>query len=150
MAVKGAEGGRVGEVGLEGADQVVEESWVVSGAAGIERIELVTGHASGVLGATLKVNFLLVLSSMAKINFVSITQERQVAFPPEILETLEPGDEYLLWQTDDTIVLKKITQPISFNTLFARIEALGPDPNQPTETEVCEIVKTIRYERARA
>jgi hypothetical protein len=35
MAVKGAEGGRVGEVGLEGADQVVEESWVeVAGVSG--------------------------------------------------------------------------------------------------------------------
>jgi hypothetical protein len=87
---------------------------------------------------------------MAKINFVSITQERQFAFPPEIIETLEPGDEYLLWQTDDTIVLKKITQPIPCDTLFERIEALSPDPNQPIEAEVCEIVKTIRHERVQA
>lgn len=92
----------------------------------------------------------LALSAMAKTNVVSITQERQFAFPPEILATLEPGDEYLLWQTDDTIVLKKITQPISFDTLFERIEALGPDPDQPTEAEICEIVKTIRHDRAQA
>lgn len=87
---------------------------------------------------------------MAKTNVVSITQERQFAFPPEILETLEPGDEYLLWQTGDTIVLKKITQPISFDTLFERIEALGPDPDQPTATEICEVVKAIRHERAQS
>jgi|GEM_PF-2243473 len=85
---------------------------------------------------------------MAKTNVVTITQERQFAFPPEILEALEPGDEYLLWQTDDTIVLKKITQTISFDTLFQRIEALGPDSDQPTEAEICDIVNTIRHERA--
>lgn len=93
---------------------------------------------------------LVVVSSMAKTNVVSINQERQFAFPPEILATLGPGDEYLLWQTDDTLVLKKITQPISFDTLFERIEALGPDPDQPTEAEICEIVKTLRHDRAHA
>ncbi|WP_198807631.1 hypothetical protein [Leptolyngbya sp. BL0902] len=87
---------------------------------------------------------------MTKTNVVSITQARQFAFPPEVLATLEPGDEYLLWQTDDTIVLKKITQPLSFDALFQRIEALGPDPDQPTEAEICAIVKTIRHDRAQA
>ncbi len=85
---------------------------------------------------------------MAKTNVVTITQERQFAFPPEILETLEPGDEYLLWQTEDTIVLKKIAQPISFDALFERIEALTPELDQPTEAEICQIVKMIRHERA--
>jgi hypothetical protein len=36
------------------------------------------------------------LSVMIKTDVFSITQEHQFAFPPEILETLEPGDEYLL------------------------------------------------------
>lgn len=84
---------------------------------------------------------------MAETKVVSITQDRQFAFPPEILATLNPGDEYLVWQTADTILLKKITQPISFDTLFERIEALGPDPDQPSESEICQIVKRVRHER---
>ena len=131
VAVEGAEGGGVGEVGLEGANQVVEEGLVevagVAGATGVKIVKLIAKHASGVLGATLKVNFLLALSSMTKTHFVTINQERQSAFPPEILETLEPGDKYLLCQTDDMIVLKKITKPVSFDALFERIEALGSD-----------------------
>jgi hypothetical protein len=87
---------------------------------------------------------------MAETKVVSITQDRQFAFPPEILETLNPGDEYLVWQTADTILLKKITQPISFDTLFERIESLGPDPDQPSESEICQIVKQVRNERAQA
>ena len=51
VAVKGAEGGRVGEVALEGADEVVEESLVevagVAGATGIEGVELVAGEVEG-------------------------------------------------------------------------------------------------------
>ena len=84
---------------------------------------------------------------MAETKVVSITQDLQFAFPPEILATLNPGDEYLVWQTADTILLQKITQPISFDTLFERIEALGPDPDQPTEAEICQIVKRVRHER---
>jgi hypothetical protein len=84
---------------------------------------------------------------MAKTEVISITQSRQFAFPPEILKTLEPGDEYLLWQSDDTIVLKKITQPVSLDTLFERIEALGSNSDEPTEAEICEIVKNIRHKR---
>jgi hypothetical protein len=92
--------------------------------------------------------FLLLLSAMAKTDIISITQSRQFAFPPEILENLEPGDEYLLWQMDDTIVLKKITQTVSLETLFKRIEALDSNSDEPTEAEICEIVKTIRHKRA--
>jgi hypothetical protein len=84
---------------------------------------------------------------MAETKVVSITQDRQFAFPPEILATLNPGDEYLVWQTADTILLKKITQPIFFDTLFERIEALGPDPDIPTAAEICQIVKQVRHER---
>jgi hypothetical protein len=84
---------------------------------------------------------------MAETKIVSVTQDRHFAFPPEILETLNLGDEYLVLQTANTILLQKITQPISFNTLFERIEALGPDPDLPTEAEICQIVKQVRHER---
>jgi hypothetical protein len=87
---------------------------------------------------------------MTETRVVSINQDRQFALPPEILETLTPGDEYLVWQTGDTILLKKVSQPISFDTLFERIEALGPDPDQPSEAEICQIVKQIRHERSQA
>ncbi|WP_017302192.1 hypothetical protein [Nodosilinea nodulosa] len=87
---------------------------------------------------------------MAQTKVVSITRDRQFAFPPEILATLNPGDEYLVWQTEDTILLKKIAQPISLDTLLERVEALGPDPDQPSEAEICQIVKDIRHERAKS
>ena len=59
VAVEGAEGGGVGEVGLEGANQVVEESLVevagVAGATGVESVELVAGEVEGFTVATVDV-----------------------------------------------------------------------------------------------
>ncbi|MBE9140832.1 hypothetical protein IQ254_27145 [Nodosilinea sp. LEGE 07088] len=86
---------------------------------------------------------------MADTKVVSVNSDRQFAFPPEMLATLNPGDEYLVWQTNDTIVLKKVVQPLSLDTLLQRIEDLGPDPDQPSEAEICQIVKEIRHERAK-
>lgn len=86
---------------------------------------------------------------MANTRAVSISGDRQFAFPPEMLATLNSGDEYLVWQTNDTIVLKKVAQPLSLDTLLQRIEDLGPDLDQPSAAEICQIVKEIRHERAK-
>lgn len=85
---------------------------------------------------------------MTDSKVIGVTSDRQFSLPPEIRETLNPGDEYLIWQTEDTILLKKIAQPIAFDELFKRIEAIGNDPEQPSEAEICQIVKNIRHQRA--
>ncbi|MGF1523608.1 MAG: hypothetical protein ACFBSF_14925 [Leptolyngbyaceae cyanobacterium] len=84
---------------------------------------------------------------MANAKVVGVTGDRQFNFPPEILKTLNPGDEYLVWQNEDTILLKRIAQPISLDVLFQRIEENGADPEQPSEAEICQIVKEIRHKR---
>ncbi len=79
---------------------------------------------------------------------VKVTPLCQIELPSEIQAQLHPGDEYKVSVTEDSIVLKKIQQPLTWAELSRRIEELGPDPNQPTLQEISEMVKEVRRERS--
>lgn len=79
---------------------------------------------------------------------VSVTPDRLLEIPPEIQAQLTPGDEYLIWQTEDRILFKKVPKPQSLNTLFQQIDTLEPDSDEPTELDICQMVKKIRHQRA--
>jgi hypothetical protein len=85
---------------------------------------------------------------MRTATIISVTPERQLEIPPEIQAQLTPGDEYLIWQTEDTILFKKVQKPLQLNDLFHRVDALEPDPDQPSDDEICQIVKEVRHQRA--
>lgn len=77
---------------------------------------------------------------------VSVTEDRQLELPPEFQAKLNPGDEYMIWDTEDSILFKKIQKPLQFSELRRRVEALKPDPEQPTLEEISEMVREVRRE----
>jgi bifunctional DNA-binding transcriptional regulator/antitoxin component of YhaV-PrlF toxin-antitoxin module len=79
---------------------------------------------------------------------VSVTEDRQLELPPELQAKLNPGDEYMIWETEDSILFKKIQKPLQFSELRRRVEALGPDPEQPTLEEISEMVREVRRQNA--
>jgi bifunctional DNA-binding transcriptional regulator/antitoxin component of YhaV-PrlF toxin-antitoxin module len=78
---------------------------------------------------------------------ISITSDRQLEIPAEIQETLQPGDEYMIWQSGDTILLQKVQKPLSLSDLRAKVEALGADPEEPTLEELSQIIREIRQQQ---
>jgi hypothetical protein len=78
---------------------------------------------------------------------VSVTPDKQLELPPDIQEKLVPGDEYLIWQTEDSITFKKVNQPVSFEQLKEKIAQLGQDETWMSEEEVCQIVKEVRKQK---
>lgn len=78
---------------------------------------------------------------------ISVTEDRQLELPPEIQSKLNPGDEYMIWQSDDTILFKKIQKPLAYSDLWEKIEALGSDPNELSLEEISEIVREVRRRR---
>lgn len=83
---------------------------------------------------------------MRQATIISVTPDRQLEIPPEIQAQLNPGDEYLIWQTENTILLQKVQQPSDFEALRAKVEALGPDPDQLSMDEITAIIKEVRQE----
>ena len=83
---------------------------------------------------------------MSLTKLTAVTADRQLELPPDIQATLQPGDEYLIWQTEDTIMFKKIQKPISFAAIRSKVESLGHDPEQPTLEEISQIVREIRQQ----
>jgi hypothetical protein len=79
-------------------------------------------------------------------SIISITDDRAIALPPEIQATLQPGDEYLVWQTDDTILLKKVQKPITIADIRAKVNASGNDPEEPTLEELSQIIHEVRQQ----
>jgi hypothetical protein len=59
---------------------------------------------------------------------------------------LQPGDEYLVWQTEDTILLKKVQKPLSIADIQAKVKALGSDPDEPTLEELSQIIQEVRQQ----
>lgn len=84
---------------------------------------------------------------MRQAIIISITADKQIELPPDIKEKLVPGDEYLIWQNDDSIMLKKVSQNGTFEQLQNKIASLGKDETWMSEDEVCQIVKEVRKER---
>ena len=81
---------------------------------------------------------------MRTVTIISITEDRQLELPPEIQAKLRPGDEYMIWETEDTILFKKIKKPLDLPELLERIEALGSDSEAPTLEEISAIVREVR------
>ncbi len=75
---------------------------------------------------------------------VQVTAEGQLKIPPEVLSSLQPGDEYYLWQEEDIIVLKKIQKPNGLSRLWQKLDELGTDPEELTTEEITTIVKQVR------
>jgi len=78
---------------------------------------------------------------------IKITSDRQLEIPAEIQETLQPGDEYMIWQSGDTILLQKVQKPLSLSDLRAKVAALGADPEEPTLEELSQIIREIRQQQ---
>ena len=76
---------------------------------------------------------------------VSVTSDRQLELPSEIQAMLQPGDEYVIFQTEDTLTFKKVNRPITFAEMTTRINALGVDPEEPTLQEISQMVREVRH-----
>jgi hypothetical protein len=81
---------------------------------------------------------------MRKATVVSVTPDRLLEIPLEIQEKLNPGDEYIIWTTDDSILFKKIQKPLTYSELLKRIEAQDPDPDEMSLEEISDLVNTVR------
>ena len=76
---------------------------------------------------------------------VSVTSDRQLELPSEIQAMLQPGDEYVIFQTEDTLTFKKVNRPITFAEMTTRINALGVDSEEPTLQEISQMVREVRH-----
>ena len=83
---------------------------------------------------------------MRQATIISVTSDRQLEIPPEIQAQLRPGDEYLVWATDDGILFKKVQKSPTYSDLLAKVEALGPDPEEMSLEEISALVKEVRQE----
>ena len=81
---------------------------------------------------------------MTQAKVVSVNDQRQIDLPEDILQTLNPGDEYLVWQTGDSILLQKIQKPSAFDALLAKVDTLGTDPDQLSMDDLTALVKDVR------
>lgn len=78
---------------------------------------------------------------------IRVNNQRQLNLPLEIQSQLQPGDEYKVIVTENSIVLKKITnQDVDLDEFLQSLDELAPDPNQPTLQEISDIVKDVRRE----
>jgi bifunctional DNA-binding transcriptional regulator/antitoxin component of YhaV-PrlF toxin-antitoxin module len=82
---------------------------------------------------------------MSKTVVVQVTADGQLEIPLEILSSLQPGDEYYLWQENDMIVLKKIQKPKGLSGLWQKLDELGTDSEQPPMEEITAMVKEVRH-----
>jgi hypothetical protein len=76
---------------------------------------------------------------------VSVTSDRQLELPYEIQASLQPGDEYVIFQTEDTLTFKKVNRRLTFAEMTARINALGADSEEPTLQEISQMVREVRH-----
>ncbi|HZG37677.1 MAG TPA: hypothetical protein VEZ50_03260 [Nodosilinea sp.] len=83
---------------------------------------------------------------MREVTIVSVTGDRQLEIPPEVQAQLTPGDEYLIWATDDAITFKKIQKPLRFDELQKRIDDLEPDPEDMSLEKISALVKEVRQQ----
>ncbi|MCT7950552.1 hypothetical protein NG798_12190 [Ancylothrix sp. C2] len=79
-------------------------------------------------------------------GIAKVTADRKLELPEELQQRLNPLTEYEVSLSDDEIVLKKIKKRLTLDELYWRIDALEPDPNQPTLEEISQIVKQARRE----
>ena len=74
-----------------------------------------------------------------------VTADRKLELPPEIQSQLQPGDEYMISFSEDSIILHKVSQDnVNLEQFFERLEAAEPDANQPSLAEISQMVKETR------
>jgi len=88
------------------------------------------------------------MESVSASTRVSVTCDRQLELPSEIQANLQPGDEYVISQREDTLTFKKVKRPITFAEMTERINALGVDPEEPTLQEISQLVREVRFEQS--
>lgn len=81
---------------------------------------------------------------MRSTTLVSVTSDRKLELPLAIQSTLQPGDEYLIWQTEDMILFKRIQKPTTLADIRAKVSSLGADPEELTLEELSQIVREVR------
>lgn len=74
---------------------------------------------------------------------IKVTNERQL-MPLEIQSQLQPGDEYRVIVTENSIVLEKIPHSIDLDEFLQKIEEIKPDPT--ALEEISDILKEVRRE----
>jgi hypothetical protein len=84
---------------------------------------------------------------MRKATIISVTANLQLEIPPEIQSKLHAGDEFMIWEEGENIFFQKLQKPVSLNDLRSRVHSLGVDPEQPTLTELGELVRDYRQDR---
>ncbi|AFZ30392.1 hypothetical protein ABN584_05120 [Gloeocapsa sp. BRSZ] len=87
---------------------------------------------------------------MRKAIIVSVTEQKQLEIPAEIQANLHPGDEYIVWETKDGFLFKKVQKNLALDNLLEKVKELGTDPNQPTLEEISQIVRNIRASNSSA
>jgi hypothetical protein len=81
---------------------------------------------------------------MRKATIISVTDNLQLEIPPEIQAKLHAGDEFMIWEEGENIFFQKLQKPVSLNDLRSRVQSLGLDLEQPTLTELSELVREYR------
>jgi hypothetical protein len=83
---------------------------------------------------------------MRKATIISVTDNLQLEIPPEIQAKLHAGDEFMIWEEGENIFFQKLQKLVSLKELRSRVQSLGSDPEQPTLTELGELVREYRQE----
>ncbi len=78
---------------------------------------------------------------------VRVTPDNQLPLPPQVRESLHPGDEYSVSVTEETIVFTKVSPPANLDEFFQDLRSLEPDPSQPSLQEIADLVREARQER---
>ena len=77
-----------------------------------------------------------------------VTADRKLELPPEIRNQLQPGDEYMISFTENSIILHKVSQDnVNLEQFFERLEEAEPDANQPSLAEISQMVKENRQKK---
>jgi bifunctional DNA-binding transcriptional regulator/antitoxin component of YhaV-PrlF toxin-antitoxin module len=77
---------------------------------------------------------------------VRVNSEGKLEIPTEIETQLNPGDQYNVIVTGDSIIFQKVAG-FDWEELRRRRDSLPPDPNPMTMEEICEIVREVRREK---
>lgn len=78
---------------------------------------------------------------------ISVSEDRKLELPQEIQCQLQPGEQYKISISEDSIILKKIQKSSTWIELSQHIKAQGKDPQQPTLQEISEMVKEMRRQK---
>ena len=76
---------------------------------------------------------------------VGVTSDGQLELPSDIQSRLIPGDKYIMWQAEDSIIFKKLQKQPQISELLNKIKAMGKDAQEPSLEKICALVKDVRH-----